>query len=105
MLGKDAVVPSERVSGLKVRGYNSSEMIELPPAYTKNCIPVNHSHIPTCETAKRWNHLKVIVNEIPPQLECEVGLLIGYNCSKALAPRQVILGGENEPYAVHAALG
>ncbi|XP_013856487.1 uncharacterized protein LOC106512410, partial [Austrofundulus limnaeus] len=74
MLGKDAVVQSERVSGLKVRGYNSSEIFELPPAYTKDCIPVNRSHIPSCETAKQWNHLKVIVNEIPPQLECEVGL-------------------------------
>ncbi|XP_030602165.1 uncharacterized protein LOC115791986 [Archocentrus centrarchus] len=105
MLGKEAVVPSERVLGLKVRGYNSSEMIELPPAYTKDCIPVNRSHIPSCETARQWNHLKVIVNEIPSQLECEFGLLIGYNCSKALAPRQVILGGENEPYAVRTALG
>ncbi|XP_032402158.1 uncharacterized protein LOC116709857 [Xiphophorus hellerii] len=105
MLGKNAVVPSERVSGLKVRGYNSSEIIELPPAYTKDCIPVNRSHIPSCETARQWDHLKVIVNEIPPQLECEVGLLIGYNCSKALAPRQVILGGEGEPYAVCTALG
>ncbi|KAL3973900.1 serine/threonine kinase 17 [Sarotherodon galilaeus] len=105
LLGKDVVVPSERISGLKVRGYNSSEMIELPPAYTKECIPVNRSHIPTCETARRWNHLKEIRNEIPPQLECEVGLLIGYSCSKALAPKQVILGGENEPYAVRTALG
>ncbi|XP_057686666.1 uncharacterized protein LOC130912537 [Corythoichthys intestinalis] len=105
MLGKDAVVPSERVSGLKVRGYNSSETIELPPAYTKDCIPVNRSHIPTCETARHWNHLKELVNEIPSQLECEVGLLIGYSCSKALAPRQVILGEEKEPFAVRTALG
>ncbi|KAG7511271.1 hypothetical protein JOB18_045843 [Solea senegalensis] len=105
MLGKDAVVPSERISGLKVRGYNSSETIKLPPAYTKDCIPVNRSHIPTCVTARQWNHLKEIVNEIPPRFECEIGLLIGYNCSKALAPRQVILGGENEPYAVRTVLG
>lgn len=105
MLGKDAVMTSKRVSGLKVRGYYSSELIELPPAYTKDCIPVNRAHIPSCETARQWNHLKVIVNEIPQQLECEVGLLIGYNCSKALAPKQVILGGEDEPYAVRTALG
>lgn len=105
MLGKDVVMPSKRVSGLKVRGYNSSQIIKLPPAYTKDCIPASRSHIPTCETARQWNHLKVLENEVPPQLECEVGLLIGYNCSKALAPRQVILGGEDEPYAVRTALG
>ncbi|CAL9702153.1 unnamed protein product [Knipowitschia caucasica] len=105
MLGKDTVMPSKRVTGLKIRGYNSAEFIELPPAYTKDCIPVNRSHIPTCDTARQWNHLVELVNEIPPQLDCEVGLLIGYSCSKALAPRQVILGGENEPYAVRTALG
>lgn len=41
--------------------------------------------------------------EIPPQLESEVGLLLGYSCSKALAPKQQ--GGQNESYAVSTALG
>ncbi|XP_034454823.1 uncharacterized protein LOC117769793 [Hippoglossus hippoglossus] len=105
MIGKDALMHSERVSGLRVRGYDSTILIDLPPAYTKDCIPVNRKHIPTCETARHWNHLSTIADEIPPQLECEVGLLIGYNCSRALAPKQVILGGDNEPYAVRTDLG
>nr|XP_033494102.1 uncharacterized protein LOC117264333 [Epinephelus lanceolatus] len=105
MIGKDELMHSERVSGLRVCGYSSTILIDLPPAYTKDCIPVNRTHIPTCETARYWNHLIAIADEIPPQLECEVGLLIGYNCSRALAPRQVILGGDNEPYAVHTDLG
>ncbi|XP_034537461.1 uncharacterized protein LOC117811344 [Notolabrus celidotus] len=105
MIGKDELLHSERVSGLRVRGYDSTVLIHLPPAYTKDCIPVNRTHIPTCETARQWSHLKTIVDEIPPQLECEVGLLIGYNCSRAMAPRQVILGGDNEPYAVRTDLG
>ncbi|XP_051792767.1 uncharacterized protein LOC127530320 [Acanthochromis polyacanthus] len=105
MIGKDELMDSEKVSGLRVRGYNSATLIDLPHVYTKDCIPVNRTHIPTCETARQWNHLITIADEIPPQLECDVGLLIGYNCSRALAPRQVILGGENEPYAVRTDLG
>ncbi|XP_058481739.1 uncharacterized protein LOC131457006 [Solea solea] len=105
MIGKDALIHSQRVSGLRVRGYYSNILIDLPPTYTKDCIPVNRTHIPTCETARHWNHLTTIADEIPPQLECEVGLLIGYNCSRALAPRQVIHGGDGEPYAVRTDLG
>ncbi|CAI5694724.1 unnamed protein product [Oreochromis niloticus] len=105
MIGKDTVTHSERVSGLRVRGYTSTNHIDLPPAYTKDCIPVNRRHIPTGETARHWNHLKAIADDIPPHLDCEVGLLIGYNCSQALAPRQVILGRDNEPYAVRTDLG
>lgn len=105
MTGKDVVIPSERVTGLKVRGYSSPVVLNLPPAYTKDSIPVNHTHIPTCDTAQNWSHLSAIVDKIPPLLECEVGLLIGYSCPRALAPKQVILGGDDEPYAVHTDLG
>ncbi|XP_076857249.1 uncharacterized protein LOC143511529 [Brachyhypopomus gauderio] len=105
MIGKDTVLKSERVSGLRVRGYSSAVYIDLPPVYTKNCIPVNRTHIPTSNTAKHWKHLAAIVDEIPPLMDCEVGLLIGYNCSRALAPRKVIVGGSEEPYAVQTDLG
>ncbi len=42
----------------------------------------------------------MIADEIPPLQDCEVGLLIGYSCSRALALRQVIAGGDEKPYAV-----
>lgn len=105
MISRDTAINSERVSGLRVRGYSSSIHIDLPPVYTKDCIPVNRDHIPTCEIAKQWNHLSMIADEISPLQDCEVGLLIGYNCPRALAPRQVITGGNEEPYAVRTDLG
>ncbi len=105
MMGENAIVNSERVSGLRVRGYSSATHILLPPTYTKDYIPANLEHIPTCETAKHWSHLSPIKDEVPPLLSCEIGLLIGYNCSRALAPRQVILGKDDEPYAVRTELG
>ncbi|XP_070406798.1 uncharacterized protein [Nothobranchius furzeri] len=105
MMGKNAVVSSERVSDLLVRGYNSATVIKLPTAYSKDCIPANREHIPTCETAKQWSHLLPIADEIPPLLSCEISLLIGYTCPRALAPKQVILGKDNEPYALQTDLG
>ncbi|RVE71628.1 hypothetical protein OJAV_G00053730 [Oryzias javanicus] len=105
MVGRDMTVKSQRVSGLRVRGYFSSFYINLPHVYTKDCIPVNRAHIPTNETARKWNHLSKIVDEIPPLQDCEVGLLIGYNCARAMAPREVISGGNEEPYAVRTDLG
>ncbi len=105
MMGKDSVVQSERVSGLRVRGFSSHGLISLPPAYTRDFIPLERSHIPTPETARRWNHLNEIALEIPMLLDFKVGLLIGYDCSRALAPRQVITGGDDEPYAIRTDLG
>lgn len=105
MTGKNALKHSERLSGLRGRGYSSAIHIDLTPAYTKECIPMNRKHIPICDMARHWDHLNKIADEIPPQLECEVGLLIGYSCSRALAPRQVILGRDSEPYAVQTDLG
>ncbi len=105
MLGKDTVLQSERVSGLQVRAYKSGNYIDLPPTYTKDCIPVNRSHIPTREVAKNWNHLTALVDKIPPLQDCDVALLIGYNCSRSMAPREVIIGGDEEPYDIRTDLG
>ncbi|XP_048048490.1 uncharacterized protein LOC125269604 isoform X1 [Megalobrama amblycephala] len=105
MLGKDSIVQSERVSGLQVRAYESDNFIELPPAYARDYIPVNRDHIPTCEIAKKWNHLLSIVDKVPPLKDCEIGLLIGYNCPRLMAPREVIVGRDDEPFAVRTDLG
>ncbi len=37
--------------------------------------------------------------------DCDVGLLIGYDCPSALAPLEVVIGGENEPFAQKTELG
>ncbi|KAL0154219.1 hypothetical protein M9458_050473 [Cirrhinus mrigala] len=105
MMGKDSIVESQRVSGLKVRGFSSDCSLCLPAIYTRDFIPFERTHIPTCETAKRWRHLEVIADEMPARMDCAVGLLIGYNFSRALAPRQVITGGDEEPYAIKTDLG
>ena len=53
----------------------------------------------------KWPHLVRIHDEIPALQNCEVGLLIGYNCPQALAPRDFICGEGNTPYAQRTHLG
>ena len=105
MVGKDSTVHCRRAEGLKVRGYTSAKYIDLPHTYTRDFIPLDRKHIPTRDTALNWEHLSQIASEMPPLLECEVGLLVGYNCSSALAPRQVITGEDCQPFAVRTDLG
>ena len=105
MLGKDVNIACKRVKGLRVRGYTSAQYIDLPPTYTQESIPLDREHISTCETAREWSHLAAIAPEMPLLMDCEVGLLIGYNCSTALAPRQVITGDIGQPYAIRTDLG
>ncbi|KAJ8332755.1 hypothetical protein SKAU_G00416510, partial [Synaphobranchus kaupii] len=105
MTDRGSIVNCHRVVGLRVRGYLSEECIELPPAYTRQYIPLEQKSIPTCETAKGWAHLLSIAEEIPGLLNCPVGLLVGYDCARALKPNQVISGEDYDPYAVKTDLG
>lgn len=97
MTSRTAIIQSQQVKNLQVRGFYSSKRISLPPAYTHDFIPTNRSHIPTDETAKAWSHLKHLWEDVAPLQDCEVGLLIGYNCSQALLPREIVSGQENQP--------
>ncbi|XP_041789702.1 uncharacterized protein LOC121604290 [Chelmon rostratus] len=75
------------------------------PTYTREYIPLEQNSIPTRETAKRWTHLLCIAEEMPNLLDCPVALLIGYDCARALKPREVIPGNDYDPYAVKTDLG
>ena len=72
---QELVVDSQRVSGLQVRGYK----IPIPVAYTSTSIPADEDHIPTTTTAKNWSHLRPIEDKMLDLLDCNVGLLVGYD--------------------------
>ena len=105
MTSRKTVVTCKRLKGLQIRGLFSSKKITVPTTYTREFIPANRTHIPTTETAKEWPHLVHLVEHIAPQMECEIGLLIGYNCPEALMPREVVIGEENQPFAQKTDLG
>ncbi|XP_054868580.1 uncharacterized protein LOC129349422 [Amphiprion ocellaris] len=105
MTSKTKIVSSYKLKDLQVRGMNSEMRIKLPTTYTRDYIPANRSHIPTSQTAENWSHLKHLSKEMAPKLDCEVGLLIGYNCPQALLPLEVVSGERNQPFAQKSLLG
>lgn len=105
MASRNTIVPSQKLSGLQVRGFYLEKKIPLPTTYSREFIPANRDHIPTPETARAWSHLQHIAEEIAPQQSCDVGLLIGYNCSQALLPREIVSGKGNQPFAQRTDLG
>jgi hypothetical protein len=102
---KDVIVSCRRYSDLRVRGMRSNKKIPLPTTYTRNDIPLDENHIPTPKTANRWSHLSRIEDLLAPMQACPAGLLIGYNCPRALAPLTSIVGKDGEPFAVETELG
>lgn len=88
-----------------VRGHNSTLRIPLPNTFSRNIIPANRDHIPTPHIARIWPHLSNIADKLMPITDCEIGLLIGYNCSQALMPREVIPPDGDGPYGQRTDLG
>jgi hypothetical protein len=99
MTAIDTIISSNSVHGLQVRGLHSESRIQLHQAYSRDFIPVDKSYVPTKETALLWPHLRSLADNWPPLQDCDVGLLIGYDWQAAIAPREVILGDENQPFA------
>lgn len=105
MTAVNTVLSSKSIRGLQVRGLHSEKHLKVQQAYTRGFIPVDKSYIPTGKTALLWPHLKHLADQLPSLQDCEVGLLIGYDCPSALAPLEVVIGGENEPFAQRTELG
>ena len=105
MLGEDFVA-CQKINDLVVRGVNENQEVMLPKTYSRKEIPAKRGQIPRPETVKKWPHLKRIEEQLLPyQHDAYVGLLIGANCTKAIKPREVIPGADDDPYAVRTTLG
>ena len=105
MTAENMVVKTVKIKGLSVRGFSSNMKIQLPTTYSRQIMPANRSHIPSPEMAKKFPHLSSIASELLPLQDCEIGLLIGYNCARALMPREVIAPDTEGPYAQRTELG
>ena len=105
VLGED-LVTSKKINDLVVRGINEEIEVSLPRTYSRDEIPAKRSQIARPESVSGWSHLQRIANYLMPyQHDVDVGLLIGANCTKAIKPREVIPGTDDDPYAVRTTLG
>ncbi len=105
MSSKGTIIHCKRLNSLQIRGLFSTKKLTVPTVYTRDFIPANRTHIPVPETAKAWPHLEHLADHIAPRKDCEIGLLVGYNCPQALMPREVVCGEESQPFAQKTDLG
>ena len=100
------MISSRKITGLVVRGVYESAEIPLPRTYTRDIIPARSSQIPRPETARKWPHLKKVADHLMPYNDqLDVSLLLGINCARAIKPREIIPGDDDDPYAKKTALG
>ena len=90
---------------LCIRGLSSTDRISLPQVFSRDDIPLDKRHISTPATARQWPHLRKVAHLLSPAADYPIGLLIGYNCPKALAPIEVVCSDSSEAFAIKTALG
>ena len=100
---------TEAVDGLIISAVDSKkgrpmEQIELPKAYSKNCLPVEREEIATPDKIERWGYLKPVFKALTQMDNIEVGMLIGANYMKALEPMKIISSRNGGPYAYRTKL-
>ena len=84
---------SAAASGLRVSSSIAGDkeiLLNLPPVYTREDIPLDIEEVASRENIKSCDHLKVIAEKLPYAADIEIGLLIGVDCAKALKPLEVI---------------
>ena len=106
MQEQNARVKTSKISILEVLDYRKECVVKTPVAFSREVVSANRSQIPKPEVAREWGHLKSVVDRLTPyHPDAEVSILIGNNCPKAIRPREIVAGGDDEPYALRTALG
>lgn len=99
-------VESKKVRGLEILDFHKEHVIQLPVTFSREEIPASRSQIPKKEVVNHWPHLRQVADEMMPYDQTiDVSILIGNDCPRAIRPRQVVTGGEDDPYAQKSLLG
>ena len=103
---QNAHVETRKISGLEVLDHHRECVVKMPVAFTRELVSANRSQIPKPEVAREWQHLKPIADKLTPyHPDAEISILIGNNCPKAIRPREIVAGEDDEPYAQRTILG
>ncbi|KAI2644916.1 DNA repair protein RecO [Labeo rohita] len=100
--GEQKLMNSFVISDLEVCRLEDTMFTELPKVFTHSSIPVHAGNIPKQSDIQRWPYLQEVSL---PEIEADVGLLIGVNCSRVMEPLHIINGQDGGPYAVKTAIG
>jgi hypothetical protein len=101
-MGEKYTMYTNELKNLIVCDLGQMYSINLPTMYSKDTIPVSNDQIPCTADLKKWAHLQDI--ELP-QIDADIGLLLGNDVPDAYAPLQVITGPSGTPHVSRTRLG
>lgn len=90
---QNAHVPSNRICGVEVLDFGREHPVKLPMMFKRDIIPASGSQIPKVSIAWKWDELMLYNPSV------EISLQIGNNCPSIVRPREVLVGGEDNPYS------
>ena len=90
------------VVSLDVLDIDEENLVELPVVFTRPSLPVTIESAATQQDVRRWRYLSEVRI---PNLDANVGLLIGSNAPEILEPKQVIPSQNGGPYGTRTILG
>ncbi|CAG2219263.1 unnamed protein product [Mytilus edulis] len=101
-MGNTQTINTCAINGLQVSSLSMEHMVDLPKVYTKENLPVSKEHIPTRREIKKWTHLESV--DIP-EIDADIGIMIGNNVPDAYTPFNVCTGPSGSPHATKTRLG
>ena len=87
---------------LLVSDLHQENSFEIPMVYSRPSLPVSRETLATQEDVNRWPHLKGVTI---PQIEAEIGLLIGSDVPQLLQPQEIRKSENGGPFATKTVLG
>jgi len=91
-----------RVVSLEVLDLDEENLFELPIVFTRPSLPVTMESIANQQDVEKWQYLSEVKI---PNIDADVGLLIGSDAPEILEPKQVIPSQNGGPYATRTTLG
>ncbi|XP_033120783.1 uncharacterized protein LOC117119913 [Anneissia japonica] len=101
-MGTSHTLDTRIVTGIELRNLEATHTLELPNVYSKGSMPVSHVHIPRKKDIEEWPHMERVQL---PDIDAEIGLLIGNAVAEAYTPLEIVTGPPGSPYASRTALG
>jgi len=89
-----------------VLDFRREHAVRLTIIFKRDIIPASRSQIPKASVARKWEHLRPIADELLPyNPSIEISLLISNNCPSIVRLREVLVGGEDDPYGQRSLMG
>ncbi|XP_033101162.1 uncharacterized protein LOC117104423 [Anneissia japonica] len=101
-MGTSHTLDTRIVTGIELSNLEATHTLELPNVYSKGSMPVSHVHIPRKKDIEEWPHMERVQL---PDIDAEIGLLIGNDVAEAYTPLEIVTGPPGSPYASRTALG